>query len=140
VARRLTTGPGADLWDDPGNVFPSVPLQSDDPSWYFTQRVVECLVSAAAAVTEAPLRNERLVATAKDLLSEADHLYNRELLAGSASSGVTMRANLERLDARLERAREVINTVPGTTMAILYEVLLEIDELATARQGSDRLA
>ena len=137
LTRRQDSGLGKELWDEPGNVFPNLPKTNGAPSWYFTERVVECLVAAAAAVAESPLRNERLVATAKDLLNEADHLYNQELLAGSPSSGIAMQASLARLGAKLERSREVIHTLPGTAMSILYEVLKELDELATARQGSD---
>jgi hypothetical protein len=132
--RRLTGGRAAGLWDQPSGAFPSLERGKEDPSWYFTERVAECLVAAALVVAEPPLRNDRLVATAKDLLNEADHLFNQELLAGSPASGTAMRSGLEQLGGRIERAREIVEERPGSAMAVLYEILQGLDRLATARR------
>jgi hypothetical protein len=132
--RRFTGGRAAGLWDQPGGAFPSLDPGEDRPSWYFTERTSECLVVLAAMVDDKPLRNDRLVATARDLLNEADHLFNKELLAGSPASGMAMRTSLEQLGGRLERAREIIEERPGSAMAVLYEILQGLDRLATARR------
>jgi hypothetical protein len=132
--RRMRSGPGAGLWDQPALVFPTVGPQSEEPSWYFTERVAECLVAAANVIEERPLRGERLLDIGVDLMNEADHLFNQEMLAGSPASGLAMRAKLEQLGARLGRAREVFSDKPGTATALVLGVLSELDDLVRARQ------
>jgi hypothetical protein len=138
VRRRLTSGRAVGLWDQPGGVFPALVLGKDEPSWYFTERVAECLVVMADVVVDRPLRNDRLVGTARDLLNEADHLLNQELLIGSPAVGLPMRTGLDQLGAQLDRAREIIEERPGSAIAVLVKVLREIDGLATARRDVDR--
>jgi hypothetical protein len=137
VSRRRMKGGGSDgLWDEPSAVFPQLDPQPDLPSWYFTERIAECLVVTASVVADPPLRSIRLLGDSQDLLNEADHLFNQELLAGSPASGPAIRATLERLGARLSRAREIVENRPGTATAIVLEVLRELDALVQARQAS----
>jgi hypothetical protein len=138
--RRMMGGRSEGLWDEPGGVFPQVGAQPDLPSWYFTERVAECLVAAASVIADPPLRSTRLLSHSLDLLNEADHLFNQELLAGSPASGPAIRATLERLGAKLGRAREIVENRPGTAMAIVLEVLRELDALVSARQDVARTA
>lgn len=137
--RRLKHGPAVGLWDDVTGTFPSIVQEEDRPSWYLTQRVAECLVLASKIIRTDPLRSSRILDDALELLNEADHLFSQEMLAGAPASGQTMRASLERLDARLIRARKVVTTKPGTAMSIAMEVLRELDDLVAARQDVSRV-
>jgi hypothetical protein len=133
LRRRVIRDPGVDLWDQPNSVFEQVPPGSDGLSWYYTRRVVECLVTASEVVTSPPLRNQRLADMAADLLSEADHRFDQELLRGSTEAGPAMRATLQGARATLQRAREIIVDYPGSAFVLVSEVLLDLDRLAAAR-------
>jgi hypothetical protein len=132
--RRIDTGPHRDLWDQPENVFPAISGPSDRPSWHHTIRVVESLVLAASLISTHPLRSEPLADYAEDLLAEAEHLYDQELLAGSAGAGRPMRAKMEWMSQRLDRCREIMHERPASAAAVLTSVLQELDALAVARQ------
>lgn len=132
--RRLKAEPGSDLWDQPGSVFPQIIDRYDRPSWYYSRRVVECLTTAADVVVSPPLRSERLANLAADLLSEADHRFDQELLGGSSEAGPAMRASLQSVRSSLQRARTIAGTHPGTAVVLASEVLRELDRLAAARQ------
>jgi hypothetical protein len=138
--RRMKAGRSEGLWDEPSGAFLQVDPQPDLPSWYFTERVAECLVATASVVADPPLRSPRLLGSSLDLLNEADHLFNQELLRGSPASGPAIRATLERLGAKLGRAREIVEIRPGTATAIVLEVLRELDALVSARQDVARTA
>ncbi|EIV94755.1 SCO2524 family protein [Frankia sp. QA3] len=133
--RRLTSGPSAGLWDNASAAFSQLTSDEQAPSWHFTERVMECLVAAANMINEAPLRDDRLMLMAQDLAIEADHLYSQELLRGDADAGPALRGQLAHLGRRLERARAVEDSTPGTAIAILFEVLGALDELAAARRS-----
>lgn len=134
LSRRFQTGPSGQLWDQT----PGMPAGADGavllPSWYYTERVVQCLITAAALVASAPLRSPELTATATDLLAEADHLFDQELLTVSAEAGPAMGTALQAARATLRRAHEVMGDRPGTAAILAAEVLRELDRLAAARQ------
>jgi hypothetical protein len=134
LSRRLKTGGARDLWDQTQDAFPTSPPQTDLPSWYFTERVVECLVAAANVVLQPPLRSRRLVDYAADLLNEAEHLFDRELLDGSSEAGHSMRTSLQQVRLSLQRARVILDERPGSAAALATDVLRELDLLAAARQ------
>jgi hypothetical protein len=81
--RRLDSGPGRDLWDQPGAVFPGIERANDLPTWHHTLRVVESLVLAAEMANTHPLRSRELSRLANDLLAEAEHLFDQEKLRGA---------------------------------------------------------
>jgi hypothetical protein len=137
LRRRITNGPGMDLWDEPNNVFEQVPSSAEGPSWYYARRVVECLVTASDVVTSPPLRTQRLAGLAADLLSEADHRFDQELLRGSTEAGPAMRDAVQGARAKLSRARSVIDDYPGTAFVLVSEALLDLDRLAAARSDLD---
>jgi hypothetical protein len=134
LLRRLSAGPGQGLWDQPGNAFDQLSIRHELQSWYFTERVVECLVVAANLVSRPPLRSSRLTEVAEDLLYEADHLFDLELLNGSGEAGPSMREALQKVRANLRRAREILHARPGSATVLVSEVLRELDRLAVARQ------
>ncbi len=134
LVRRLGDGPGRDLWDQAGDVFDQISTRHELQSWYYTERVVECLVAAANVVSRPSLRSTRLTEVAVDLLNEADHLFDRELMIGSGEAGPSMRAVLQTVRANLRRAREILHDRPGSATVLVSEVLRELDRLAVARQ------
>ncbi|MGB3437380.1 MAG: SCO2524 family protein [Actinophytocola sp.] len=138
--RRLTGGEGSGLWDDPGEVFPGVEGHYKLPTWSLTERIIESLVIAAAAVGAAPIRSTRLQEIAGDLLGEADHLFNQEQLQTSRHGTSPMNESLQRIENKLSRARTLLQERPGTATAIVIDVLRELDEFAVARQDALRSA
>jgi len=138
LQRRRLTGKGArDLWDQTSDVFSGFPgsqPRPDQASWYFTERVVECLVAAADVVEQPPLRSGLLADYAADLLNEAEHLYDRELLYGSTEAGEPLRESLTKTRLSLDRARKIQHERPGSAVAIASEILRELDMLSAARQ------
>lgn len=135
LRRRISEEPGQDLWDQPSNAYKQqIAPGSDSPSWYYTRRVVECLVTAANdVVSSSPLSNERLSELVEALLSEAEYRFDQELLRGSTEAGPPMRSTLEGVQATLRRVRDIIETYPGTAFTLVSEVLRDLDRLAAAR-------
>jgi hypothetical protein len=134
--RRLTDGAAHGLWDQPAGAFPQVTKRHAQPSWYFTERVVQCLITAAGVISGRPLGSDQLTGYATDLLSEADHLYDQELLSGSTEAGPSMREVLRQVEANLRRARTIVHDRPGTAATLASEALRELDRLAVARQDT----
>ncbi len=134
--RAFRGGPATGLWDDPSRIFggPEVEL----PSWYLTERVVECMVTAARMYREPPLRSPTSVTRAMELLTEAEHLLNREMLELSETDVSAGRTALILAEQRLERARELVDERPGTAVSLASQALLELDELAYARSDATR--
>jgi hypothetical protein len=137
--RRLQTDPGKDLWDQPGEVFPEVPTRFEHVSWHHTVRVVESLVVAARMADSDPLQSVRLSELGDDLLAEAEHLFDKELLLGSTEGGPAIRQRLDGARQRVQRAREIIGERPGSALALLVTALTELDQLEAARQDAQRV-
>lgn len=136
MGRRLDGGAGVGLWDQPANVLPIDKPRHEHPSWYHTERVVECLVAASNVIREKPRSSEALSDLVSECLAEAEHLYDREKLNGTPSAGVAMQDTFEIIAAHLDRARDLRFEQPGTSLALVQRVLLRIDEIATARTTS----
>lgn len=131
--RRLRDGKGAGLWDNPANVYPTLPPRST-PSWYHTTRVVQCMGTAADIIQGEPPPGPRLADIASELLNEAEDVFDEEQLRGSGEGGPALRDSLSRQAIGLRRARQMMPTRPGTAASILVEVLRELDKLAAARE------
>jgi hypothetical protein len=86
-------------------------------------------------VARAPVHSTQLIDLATELLREADHLFDRELLSGS-EAGPSMRGVLQGIRAKLRRAWEIKNERPGSAMGLASEVLRELEGLAAARQDA----
>lgn len=137
VQRRLNSGPSKDLWDDPSNVYRQLgDSHTEFASWHHTIRVVESLVGAAELVRSDPPRSEFMVQVARHSLSEAEAIYDQELLDGGAESGKSIRELLQTVHANLLRAKEIQNERPASSVAIVQKVLRELDRLAAARQDA----
>lgn len=135
LQRRLDSGAGRMLWDQPAKVFDQLDVHYEEPSWYHTERVVHGLVTIAEMLRQPPLRSERLVAYARDLLGEAEHLYDVELFSGAAEGGPKMQQVMRTIQSDLRRAREVLQSLPGVAASLALGVLRELDSLAVARRG-----
>jgi hypothetical protein len=132
--RQLDEGHGRDLWDQPIDAYPQLSDRYELPSWYYTERVIECLVEAAHVVNRAPVHSTQLTNLAVDLLHEADHLFDRELLRGSGEAA-SMRDALQRIRGNLRRAWEIRDDRPGSAMVLASEVLRDLEGLTSARQN-----
>jgi hypothetical protein len=132
--RRLKLGPGQNLWDQPADAFSAIQQRFTQPTWHHTVRVVESLVFAANLAESHPLRSTNLTVLAQDLLAEAEHLFDQELLAGSTEGGRSIRERLESVRQRLRRSREIMLDRPGSSVSLLLAVLGDLDALARARQ------
>jgi hypothetical protein len=136
VAKRTLSRRRGALWDEPAQVYPTN-VRFDQPSWYYTKRVVDCLVEAAEVISSPPVRSPLLRTELAALLTEANHIYDSELLRGPVSAGPAMRQKLQSLRAKLDRARSLGSTRPGSAVALAQEILLELDRLAAARDDVD---
>jgi hypothetical protein len=134
-SRVIRQGDCLGLWDDPNGIFPGLAPAYTEVSWYYTKRVVDCLVTAARMINEPPVRSELLAQIAAELLTEADHLYDRERLNGSTYRGEKLREELERIGVELHRARTVRRERPGVAVAVTEEVLRKLDRLSAARRS-----
>jgi len=136
LQRRHRSGPGVQLWDQPSEIYSELKPQSQQPTWYYTERVVESLVAAANLMADAPLQSQPATSLATDLLAEAEHLFDQELLMASSEAGPSLAAVLQTARTTLRRARAILPTRPGTALVLVNDVLRELDRLAAARLTS----
>ncbi|MBT8224079.1 MAG: hypothetical protein HKP61_13685 [Dactylosporangium sp.] len=132
--RRLRGGRGAGLWDQPANVFPSLELRVEEPSWYVTNRVVQHLAAAAGVIEGLPPVASPMIEIAANMLVEAEDRYDEELLRGSGHAGPALQDSMRKQATSLRRARRLRATRPATVVALVSEVLRELDKLAAARE------
>jgi hypothetical protein len=137
LSRRRMDRRRGDLWDQPGNAFPELEARYDQPSWYFTKRVVDTVITAAELIGSAPLRSDALSHQVQRMLAEATHLFDQELLIGPIDPGPAVARTLQSLQIRLARAEAVSHERPASAMALTAEVLRELDQLAAARFDPD---
>ncbi|WP_106396821.1 SCO2524 family protein [Actinocorallia populi] len=138
--RRMTSKSGGGLWDDPSNAFPGITERFEEPSWYYTERIVECLVAVINHIETDVAPSQDLLRRARELLSEAERRYDREVLGTPAGVTGDLRTELERVGTRLQRCREIIDERPGTSMGISLNALESLDRLEVARRKADREA
>jgi hypothetical protein len=139
--RRIETGNGRGLWDEPTQVFTGTAYAPYGvPSWYHTERVVEALVGAAAVTQTPTSASDELVDSARQLLAEAEHLFDRERLRGTNDTGEQMRESFQVVGAKLRRAREILRERPGTASVLAQDVLRELDMVDAARQDTARMS
>jgi hypothetical protein len=136
--RRIRDGEATGLWDSTEDLFGTNTIGQDEylPSWYMTERMVECHVMATRTVNQPPVISSALIATAIELLGEADHLFSQYQLEVPDRPGSRMHDILLRINAKLIRAREVLRTKPATSVSIAHLVLNELDELAVAQRAA----
>ncbi|WP_214108466.1 SCO2524 family protein [Acrocarpospora catenulata] len=134
--RRFFRLPLKGLWDDASNVYAEVSESQSEVSWYFTERVVEFLVTIALTSRESPLRSQQLVDLTGELLAEAEHLLNREQVIRPRQPGQRAQSSITTVAAGLTRARAIMSERPASALALINEALLELDRLAAARENA----
>jgi hypothetical protein len=135
--RRFSEGPLKGLWDNPAGTFDNIVDPPDEVSWYFTERVIEFLVSVAMASREPPLRSQQLVDFTAELLAEAEHLLNHEQFIRPVQSGQGgARSSIISIQSGLQRARTIMGERPASALSLINEALLELDRLAAARENA----
>ncbi|MEU1983259.1 SCO2524 family protein [Nocardia sp. NPDC019395] len=136
--RVLREGPAAGLWDDPAALLGPSAAPAPGPSWFVTERIMECLVIAFDTFREPPLAPPSMVDRAIDLMSEAEHLLNQEELEIEGDDLTPKQAAVNRIRQALDRARSVLRERPGTAYSLATQALIQLDELAYARQDATR--
>ncbi len=135
-SRRIEDGHGAGLWDDVRAVFPDAKGVNRRLSWSVTERVTECLVAARNLYEQEPIRSPDLADLARDLLSEATHLFGREQLEASTGDDGSRARAMRSIENRLDHARGLVDERPATAFALALPVLRELDTLAQARDAA----
>ncbi|MEF9903760.1 SCO2524 family protein [Streptomyces sp. P9-A2] len=130
--RRIEDGDGAGLWDNAAAVFPDAALGLR-LSWSITERVTECLVAARGLYEQRPIRSPELAELARELLSEAAHLFGKEQLEASVTADGSRGRAMRSIENRLDHARDLVDERPATAFALALPVLQELDTLAQAR-------
>jgi hypothetical protein len=134
--RRIDNSTTEDLWDRPAGAFEVLDTGLPTaPSWYHTERVIECLVNAAGVVRKPPRVSPSLTQLAAEYLAEAEHLFDQEKLNGTAEAGRSVRESFRMIEANLGRARVLAGQRPGTAVVLAQQVLSELETLALARLG-----
>jgi hypothetical protein len=139
--RRITAAGGRGLWDESAQVFTGFPsTASAGPSWHQTERVMEALVAAAILTESASAAASGLLDSARQLLAEAEHLFDQERLRGTNDTGEQMRESFQVVGAKLRRARALLRERPGTAGVLASDVLRELDMIDAARQDTARMS
>jgi hypothetical protein len=136
--RRIPSGPGEGLWDRPQGAFAELAEAPDGPSWYYTRRVVDCLVTAARLVTAVERPPDHVFQIATSQLHRAEHLHDRELLNSPGQLGDGLSVELERIGVQLRLARDMLTSEPSITLAFADESLRELGRFIAARQAESR--
>lgn len=130
--RRMRKGEAAKLWDQPGQVFDQLDVEFENPSWHFTIRVVESMILAAQFAASEPARSRDLEHLTKELLVEAEHIYDQELFRGSGAAGPSLAQEIQAVGTTIRHAKEIVDERPGTAYALGVRALLELDRLISA--------
>jgi hypothetical protein len=135
--RRIRDGKAARLWDQPKQVYGEIEKWFEDPSWHFTIRAVEALVLAAQFAISEPARSRTLEDLAHELLVEAEHIYDQELLRGSGNAGPALAQEIRSVGLTIRHAKEVVDERPGTAFALGVRALIDLDRLIAAGRDAE---
>ncbi|MDA1365943.1 SCO2524 family protein [Glycomyces algeriensis] len=130
--RRIREGAASRLWDQPKQVYGELGHWFEDPSWHFTIRVVEAMVLAAQFASSEPARSRSLEDLAHELLVEAEHVFDQELLRGSGHAGPALAQEIRSVGLTIRHAKEVVDERPGTAFALGVKALIDLDRLIAA--------
>lgn len=134
--RRIEHSVNAGLWDDAANVFESLKKHNDRPSWYYTERIVECIVMAINLIRDPLPRSGITHAYARGILSETDNLFDLELLETNVVDRGALRAQLEEARLNLNHAHEISSLRPATAVGIAMDILRMLERVGVARQNA----
>ncbi|TDD37531.1 hypothetical protein E1287_08110 [Actinomadura sp. KC06] len=134
--RRIEHSIHAGLWDDAANVFEGLKKHNDRPSWYYTERIVECIVMAISLIRDPLPRSGSIHSYARGILSETDNLFDLELLEANVVDRGALRAQLEEARLNLNHAHEIASLRPATAIGIAMEILRMLERVGVARQNA----
>ncbi|MEV0436173.1 SCO2524 family protein [Nocardia sp. NPDC050413] len=134
-ARAITSGCSAGLWDDLGG---NGDTADPAPSWFLTERMMECLVVAHNTFDRPPLAAPSMRTAALIKISEADHLFVQETLQVSDAVDSPRYKELAAIEESLARANALMSKRPNTAEALAYDALRRLDALAYAREDATR--
>lgn len=134
--RRIERSANAGLWDDAANVFEGIQQHNDRPSWYYTERIVECIVMAIGLILDRLPRSGDIHAYARGILSETDNLFDLELLEANVVDRGALRAQLEEARLNLRHAHEIAPLRPATAIGIAMEILRMLEKVGVARRNA----
>ena len=100
---------------------------------------VEALVVAANVTESKTTADPEMVEFARRLIAEAEARFDQELLRGTNEAGLQVRETFVVVEANLRRARELLNSLPGTAGVLASDVLRDINSLDVARQDVARM-
>lgn len=135
--RRIREGRASRLWDQPRQIYQELPNWFEDPSWHFTIRVVEAMVIAAQFATSEPARSRNLETLTHDLLVEAEHVYDQELLRGSGNAGPALAQEIRSVGTTIRHAKDIVDERPGTAFALGVKALIDLDRLIAAGRDAE---
>jgi hypothetical protein len=135
--RRIDDGIQQGLWDDVSGIG-AAGGRLNGPSWYFTERIIEALVTAAQAYNEEPPRTDAMYELLIGLLSEADHLYNQQLMATDLGDTSMRAMELEIVGVLIAQARSLDRARSATGTALAQQALIKLNELGQARNDARR--
>jgi hypothetical protein len=72
------------------------------------------------------------------LLSEADHLYNQQLMATDVRDASKRRTDLDLIAMYITQAREMDRALTGTAVALAQQALMSLNLLGQARLDARR--
>ncbi|MEV6068188.1 SCO2524 family protein [Nocardia sp. NPDC052001] len=133
--RAVTRGRSSGLWD---NLAPADNVAHPSPSWFLTERMMECLVVAHNTFSRPPLATAAMVNSATGRISEADHLLNQEFLEVGDAAYSPQRRELEAIERSLDRARAIAPKRPHTAESLAADALMRLNSLAYAREDANR--
>ena len=137
--RRMLRAGAPGLWDDPAGAFgENGDAAVTRPSWYMTERVVECLVAADRTYREPPPNWPDLQDVARVMLNTAEHRFDQEMLGVSIDDTSGNRAALDRVEDHIDQARRLVREDSATTFVHALDALRELDRLAAARRDATR--
>jgi hypothetical protein len=85
-----------------------------------------------------PVADPAQVEHARSKIAEAEHILGQEQLSAPTAGGSRVHQLLGQAQRQLFRAGQLVSERPATAGAIADSVLLELDELASARQDANR--
>ncbi|WP_054815062.1 SCO2524 family protein [Nocardia arizonensis] len=136
--RRLDVGaPG--LWDDPGKVFGGRDTPRETvPSWYMTERLIECFVAAERTYRSSPPNWPELQAVARVMLDTAEHRFDQELLSITVGVGLRSTGTMQRVENLIDESRRLVRNDAAAALVRTLEALRELDNLTIGRHDADR--
>ncbi|TQS45541.1 SCO2524 family protein [Cryptosporangium phraense] len=130
----------AGLWDQPSQAFPQAGLdRQDQPSWYYTERIVESLVVLSRVLESRQFSSDELIEHAWRVLGEAEARFDQEQERSSALNNPKIVAEMRGMETDLARARDIISDSPATSVAKCNKVLLSLDDWAVARANAEAM-